>query len=172
MELKKQQVLGLLNDYKDSVINAIDLLNEEYELDPLFHLVNRSGHFTKNKRVEYSFHGIGCLVKFKNGDTVDFDFLHEYGVALDPYFINWFLEDQKDSFPLILDKQDIIKSMEHLVQEKVLVKVDFFDREIYFFKYDYDHPSPLVFGNPNFYDEMSDDEIIDLINSRINPDST
>lgn len=137
----KDLLVKLIQDYLDNVNKALKLLEKNFNtrhnniLQRVFSgKIPRKGVLDLEKKILFSFHGVGCQVDFGK-IKVDFDFVFKNNeVLVDEWKIIEFYNSQKENYPEFKSSEEIKKYFGFLVKEKYLIKSDKDEEGLYYIK--------------------------------------
>lgn len=150
MPFSADELAALLRQYQAAVQEAVALLRR-HDFSTTLLAAYRSGPLAHG-RAQYTFHGVGCLVRLPDGRHVDFDFgfdeRHDEARVdmLDPGFVQAYYEQlpgpATDSVAMFLALK---AGMEALARAGVLVQPDA-DYPRFYFATDWHDPQPATFS--------------------------
>lgn len=140
---KDQQFLQLLQDYRNHVDQAMELLKNNASRFNYYQEI-REGMLDQSRKVSFNFHGMGCLVIF-DGIEVDFDFSFTSGRydKIDYYFLRSYWDTRKETYPFLKNEEDLEELFKILVEKQGIVK-DPESKYGYYLMADWNNPKPKI----------------------------
>lgn len=144
----KELFFQLIHDYKEDVKKAIILLNEKNVRSPYFFRESLRGYLDDEQTIKYEFHGIGCKVKFENGEEVDFDFGFTFdgnarGDGFHKGIINYISNNEKnrEKYQVFNSYKEIDRIVDEFVETGEIIKSPM--QELYYLPEDLKNPNPI-----------------------------
>ena len=170
MSESKHQIKQLILSYEKRVRVAIKMLNEKLKEDNMYPMVYREEVRALQNGIKYRFHGSGCSVYFNDNITVDFDFpVNPYGIELIPNSLDFFLQQQRHNYSLILNQMSIETLLRELEKDNEVIWIDNPDyaRQFYILASNYTNPKPIEFLAYKIHETMLEEDFIRLLKERL-----
>ena len=150
------------------------LFNKKWEKDLFFHMDFRclERYYDQSNQIKYYFSTSINWMIFEDGIKVTFDFpVNDYGVRFHLLHILDYFEQRQVNCPLIRSKDHLKIIYQQLIESKeiILIYQIEYNEDIssYVLKTDYENPKPIQDGFYEREKDMTDEEILNLIELRL-----